>query len=156
MAVVTPLFFDTSVLLSGLIDLGPSTPPARRVLLAVAERRLRLVQTAWHCCLEFYAVSTRLPEEHRLSPAEALRLLEADILGRFDIVELPEAARRDCLERAAHERAAGGRLYDVHIAQIARRAGARMVVTNNQRHFASLLSQGIRVIGAEEMASLIR
>ena len=70
-------FFDTSVLLGGLIDLGPSSAPAQRLMTAVATGQLRRVHTAWHCCLEFYAVSTRLPEELRLHPRDAWRLIDA-------------------------------------------------------------------------------
>ena len=68
---VTGVFLDTSILLAGLIELGPASGPAQELMAAVAGGRLRRPCTAWHCCLEFYAVSTRLPEEFRLSPADA-------------------------------------------------------------------------------------
>jgi len=45
---------------------------------------------------------------------------------------------------------AGGRIYDAHVAEIAWRAGARTVVTDNVRHFASLRRLGIRVQSARE------
>ncbi len=75
MARLTGVFLDTSVLLGGTINVGPSSRPAQAVMDAVAEGRLRRARTAWHCCLEYYAVATRLPEELRLAPADALRLL---------------------------------------------------------------------------------
>jgi len=62
-------FLDTSVLLAGLIDFGPQSAPAQRLLHAVAEKELQNAATAWHCCLEFFSVSTRLPPEFRLTPA---------------------------------------------------------------------------------------
>jgi hypothetical protein len=68
MALVGPVFFDTSVLLAGLIELGPGSEPAQAILDAITERQLGRVHTAWHCCPEFYAVSTRLPVEFRLIP----------------------------------------------------------------------------------------
>jgi hypothetical protein len=66
LAVVKGVFFDTSVLLAGLIDLGEPSVAAIPLLDAVAKGRLREPRTAWHCCLELYSVATRLPEEYRL------------------------------------------------------------------------------------------
>ena len=57
-------FLDTSVMLAGLIDFGPQSAPAQSVLHAVAEKIAKDPATAWHCCLEFFSVSTRLPAEY--------------------------------------------------------------------------------------------
>jgi len=151
--VVTLAFFDTSVLLGGLIDFGHASAAAQRVMTAVAEHHLHRPETAWHCCLEFYAVSTRLPEEFRLSPADALRLIEEEILARFRVRQLPDRWRLAFLRSAVRDRVAGGRIYDAHIAEIARQAGARVVVTDNRRHFTALLRAGIRVLSTDEFAS---
>lgn len=93
--------------------------------------------TAWHCCLEYYAVATRLPEELRLPPPDALRLVEEEILGRFEVVDLPVRERVSFFRSAVAQRVAGGRLYDAHIAAIARSCGASVIVTENVRHFRS-------------------
>lgn len=156
MALVGPHFFDTSVLLAGVIDFGESARPAQRVFDAIADGRLPRPHTAWHCCLEFYAVSTRLPEEFRLSPADCWRLMEEELLARFRIHPFPGKAARSFFQAAASERVVGGRIYDTHIAEIARLAGSRVVVTDNRRHFTSLLSHGIRVLTAEEFARALR
>jgi predicted nucleic acid-binding protein len=111
--VAVEVFFDTSVLLAGLIDFGPRSAPAQSILHAVAEKKIPGAVTGWHCCLEFYSVSTRLPPEFRLDPADAARRL--------------------------------GRIYDAHIAEVACAAGARVIVTDNRRHFLSALRHGIRV-----------
>jgi len=47
---------------------------------------------------------------------------------------------------------AGGRVYDAHIAEAARLAGAELVVTENRRHFVPLMRYGIRVLTAAEFA----
>ena len=70
------VFLDTSVLLAGLIELGPQSTPAHLLMHAVAEKTVAPASTAWHCCLEFYSVATRLPAEFRLAPPDALRLVE--------------------------------------------------------------------------------
>ena len=67
MAVET--FLDTSVLLGGLIYFGPQSAPAQSVMHALAEKQVSQPATAWHCCLEFYSVATRLPPEFRLTPS---------------------------------------------------------------------------------------
>lgn len=144
-------FLDTSILLGGIIEVGPSVAFAQRVMGAVAERKLSRPATAWHCCLEFYSVATRLPEEIRLLPEDAVRLLEAEVLRRLEVLELPGAERLPFLRAAAGLGVAGGRLYDAHIAEIARSSGAQALVTENPRHFATLLRHGIRVLRAEEL-----
>lgn len=147
---VGPIFLDTSLLVSGLIDFGGELAPAQQIMTLIADGDLRSPHTAWHCCLEFYAVATRLPEDLRLSPGDALRLLDHEVLARFSVHQLPAEARGDFLSAAARERLAGGRIYDAHIAEVARSAKARLVVTDNRRHFISLLRHGIRVVtGAE-------
>jgi len=50
---------------------------------AVAESPARRTLAAWHCRVEFYAVATRLPEESRLSPTDAGRLVEEELLARL-------------------------------------------------------------------------
>jgi hypothetical protein len=49
------------------------------------------------------------------------------------------------LRAAAADGVAGGRVYDAHIADVARAAGARVVVTDNRRHFMAALRHGLRV-----------
>jgi predicted nucleic acid-binding protein len=151
--VVVGPFLDTTVLLGGLIELGPSVEGAQDVMAAVAEGRVRRPTTAWHCCLEFYAVATRLPEEFRVAPKDALQLLEREVLGRFRVLELDPEAGLSFLAGAAQQRVAGGRIYDAHIGEIARRARARIVVTDNVRHFSGLAREGCRVLDCATFAS---
>jgi predicted nucleic acid-binding protein len=138
-------FLDTSVLVAGLIDFGPQSAPAQSVLHAVAEKIIAAPGTAWHCCLEFYSVATRLPPEYRLTADDACRLLEEEVLARLTVHDLPPAERQPFLRAAARDGTAGGRIYDAHIAETARAAGARVVVTDNRRHFIAALRHGMRV-----------
>ncbi len=152
MAGLRGAFFDTSVLVAGSIDFGRSSQHALRLMDAVADGRIERPLTAWHCCLEFYAVTTRLPEEYRLEPEVSLRFLREEIFARFSIHDLPAEQREEFLVFAGVERTTGGRIYDAHIAEVARRAGALLVATENRRHFTSLLRHGIRVLISEELA----
>ena len=139
------VFLDTSVLLAGLIDFGPQSAPAQSLLHVVAENRVDAPATAWHCCLEFFSVATRLPPEFRLTAADATLLIENEVFARMAVHDLPAARRRPMLHAATRDLASGGRIYDAHIAEIARAAGAAVVVTDNRRHFLSALRYGLRV-----------
>ena len=152
MAALTPPFFDTSVLVAGLIETGEASEFPQRIMTAIASGQVRRAATAWHCCLEFYSVATRLPEEFRVAPEDALQLIEEEVLARLEVRQLPEEARQFFLRALAQDRVVGGRVYDAHIAEIARLSGARTVVTDNRRHFAALARHGIRVLSAEEFA----
>ena len=155
MVAPTPAFFDTSVLLGGLIELGAASAAAQKIMAAIATGHVRRPHTAWHCCLEFYAVSTRLPEEVRLSPAVAWRLVEEEILSRFVVRQLPDDHRRSFLQTAADDGLVGGQIYDAHIAEIARVCRARVVVTDNLRHFAGLRRHGVDVMSTAQFAETI-
>lgn len=138
-------FLDTSVLLAGLVDFGPQSAPAQSILHAVAEKTLPSAGTAWHCCLEFYSVATRLPPEFRLTPDDAAELLREEVFGRLAVHDLPADERVGLFASAARDRIAGGRIYDGHIAEVARSAGAKVIVTDNRRHFLAALRHGIKV-----------
>lgn len=150
------VFLDTSVLLAGLIDFGPQSAPAQSVLHAVAERQVPSTATAWHCCLEFFSVATRLPPEFRLMPADAVTLLEQEVFARMTVHDLPPDERLPMLKAAAEEGTSGGRIYDTHIAEAARAAGAAVVVTDNRRHFVASLRHGIRVETPAEFLNGLR
>jgi len=151
------VFLDTSVLLAGLVDFGPQSAPAQSIMHAVAEKKLPSAATAWHCCLEFYSVATRLPPEFRLTPDDANELLRQEVFGRLTVYDLPAEERTGLFAAAARDRTAGGRIYDAHIAEVARSAGAGVIVTDNRRHFLAALRHGIKVeTPAEFLAGINR
>jgi predicted nucleic acid-binding protein len=71
------------------------------------------------------------------------------------VYDLPAELRQEFLVSSVGEGTRGGRIYDSHIAEIARQAGARLVATENRRHFTPLLRHGIRVLVSEELADEI-
>jgi predicted nucleic acid-binding protein len=100
--------------------------------------------------MEFFAVATRLPAPLRLTPTDAVRLMEAEILTRYRVHQLPATSYPEFLRDVPNQHVAGGRIYDAHIAEIARQAGCQTLVTDNRRHFTVLLRHGIRVLTAAE------
>jgi predicted nucleic acid-binding protein len=153
---VAVTFLDTSVLLAGLIDFGPQSAPAQSLLHAVAEKQVPSPSTAWHCCLEFYSVSTRLVPEYRLTPADAGQLIEEEVFARMAVHDLPAGDRLKMLKVAASDGVAGGRIYDAHIAEVARAAGATTIVTDNRRHFVAALRHGIPIETPAEFVARLR
>ena len=149
-------FLDTSVLLAGLVDFGPQSAPSQSLLHAVAEKQVPPPATAWHCCLEFFSVSTRLPPEFRLPPEDAVRLLQEEVFARMTVHDLPVSDRLPMLTAAAPDGTAGGRIYDTHIAEVARAAGASVIVTDNRRHFMAALRHGIRVETPAEFVAALK
>ena len=146
MAGLSNVFLDTSALIGGLVAVPSTSDAATSVLTAVAEKRCGRAITAWHCCLEFYSVTTRLPEEFRLSPDQALTLLQENVFEYLEITDLRASTRRDFFALSAQQQIAGGRVYDAHLAHIARQEKVDYVVTDNVRHFSDLASAGIAVL----------
>jgi predicted nucleic acid-binding protein len=150
------VFLDTSVLLAGLVDFGPQSAPAQSLLHEIAEKQVVGPATAWHCCLEFFSVATRLPPEFRLTPADAVRLLDEEVFKRMAVHDLPAADRLPMLTVAAQDGTAGGRIYDTHIADVARAAGVAVIVTDNRRHFLAALRHAIRVETPREFLAALK
>lgn len=149
-------FLDTSVLLAAVVDFGPQSAPAQSIFHAVVEQKIESPGTAWHCCLEFYSVATRLPPEFRLTPDDAWMLLREEVFARLSVHDLPAGDRAALFASSARDRIAGGRIYDAHIAEVARAAGARVIVTDNRRHFLAALRHGIKVETPTEFLARIK
>jgi predicted nucleic acid-binding protein len=153
---IAEIFFDTGVLVAGNVDLGEASASPLRLLDAVAEGEIERPLTAWHCCLEFFSVATRLPPEFRLAPADAVRLLQEEVFARMAVHDLPARDRLPMLAALAQDGIAGGRAYDAHIAEVARAAGAAVIVTDNRRHFLAALRHGLRVETPPEFAATLK
>jgi predicted nucleic acid-binding protein len=108
------------------------------VVAADLERRLdaggRLAIPA-HALIEAYAVLTRLPAPHRLAPADAWTLLEANFVKPAKVVAIDGGAHGKLLARLAAAGTGGGRTYDALIAEQVAAAGADVLLTLNPRHF---------------------
>ena len=78
---------------------------------------------------------TRLPAPHRLSPADAWTLLEANFVEHRRIVVLTGAAYVGTVRGLAKHGVGGGRAYGAVIAECAREAKPATLLTFNRRHF---------------------
>jgi predicted nucleic acid-binding protein len=134
---------DTSVIVAGLLGWHEDHEPARKAL----ERSLaaeRLVLPA-PTLIEAYAVMTRLPSPHRLSPADAAALLR-DTFAGVATVALDGDEVWQLIENLETSQVAGGRSYDGHILACARKAGAHKLLTLNERDFLALADHGIEIV----------
>ena len=119
------VFLDTQRAAGGTDRLRP----AERAGALAAARRGRADAgtgvTAWHCCLEFYSVARgcrRSSGSRRPTRRGSSRRKSS---GGWPCTTCRAATACRCSAPLAHDDVAGGRIYDAHIAEIARAAGAR-------------------------------
>ncbi|HSD84206.1 MAG TPA: PIN domain-containing protein [Anaerolineae bacterium] len=99
--------------------------------------RTRMIVAA-PALIEAYAVLTRLPPPHRLSPQTALTLLENNFLKLGTVIALNAKSYQILLLSAPKNNVAGGRMYDAVIGACAEQAKASTVLTFNAGDFATL------------------
>jgi predicted nucleic acid-binding protein len=151
---VKKVFLDTNVFVSGLLDVSADSA-CRLILEALEARRLRSCVTAWHCCLEFFSVTTRLPPEYRLSPDAAIALLTEHVFDRVQVEGMPVEDAIPWLKRLGGSEVRGGLVYDAHLAQIAHRAGCALLVTSNVAHFRQVAPHGIEILTPTQFTARI-
>jgi predicted nucleic acid-binding protein len=113
------------------------------------ERRLQLrhaLLVPGPALVEAYSVLTRLPAPYRLSPTDALAVLEANFVGGARIVALDAASYRRLLRRAPTAGIFGGRIYDAVIAECALREQGTALLTFNAMHFLSFRAAGLEIV----------
>jgi predicted nucleic acid-binding protein len=102
----------------------------------------------------FFSVARRVQSEFRVAPIDAAA--REEVFGRMAVHDLPPADRLTMLRTASRDAIAGGRIYDAHIAEVARSASAGVVVTDNRRHFLSALRYDMRVETPAEFLTALK
>jgi predicted nucleic acid-binding protein len=146
---VKRIFLDTNVFVSGLLEVSADSA-CRAILEALETRRLRSCVTAWHCCLEFFSVTTRLPPEYRLSAEDAISLLAEHVFDRVRVEDLPAGEAVPWLKQLGDSEIRGGLVYDAHLARVAQRAGCALLVTSNVADFRQIAPAGIEVLNPRQ------
>ena len=88
--------------------------------------------------IEGYAVLTRLPPPHRLSPQTALTLLDGNFLKWGTVIALNAKSYHALLLAAAKINLSGGRAYDAVTGACAELARVSTVLTFNSSDFSAL------------------
>jgi predicted nucleic acid-binding protein len=97
--------------------------------------------------VEAYAVLTRLPPPHRLSPAVALAAIERSFMGEsVELVSLEPGAYLRLLRTAPGRDIAGGTTYDAVIMACAEMAQVDTLLTFNARHFRQFEVEGVQIV----------
>jgi predicted nucleic acid-binding protein len=96
--------------------------------------------------IEAYSVLTRFPAPHRIAPADARSLLEANFLQGVKVVTLGAATYGALLRGAPDADISGGQTYDAVIAACARKARVNALLTFNEKYFAPFAGDDLEII----------
>lgn len=116
-------FFDTSVLMSAFLVRHNKHEACNR---AVAEAREPMC--GLHTLAEFYSNTTNFPVPSRLTPDEAIFLVD-QIVDRFRVIALTVQEYHETLRHLAATHQRGGRTYDALLLACARKSGAERIYT---------------------------
>jgi predicted nucleic acid-binding protein len=144
-ALASATALDTSVLIAGLLSWHERHRAASALLADLLEGDERIVLPL-HALAETYAVMTRLPAPHRLSPRDALQILELSLRARVTVVGLDGEEGWHCLGDLVQSAISGGTSYDGFILASARKGKATRICTLNAAHFERLASGEIEIV----------
>ncbi len=136
--------FDTSVLVAAMVDQLANHEPAMEGFLRGLEAPRRGCCTT-HALAECYATLTALPLPKRIQPLEARLMVEENLVGRLEILEIGPDDYLEAMRRTSELGLLSGAVYDaLHLVR-AERAGCECLYTYNLRHFRRLGPKNIRV-----------
>jgi predicted nucleic acid-binding protein len=138
---------DSSILVAALASWHENHDESRTALERVMGPAGELVLPA-DVLVETYSVLTRLPSPHRLSPEDALRLLEENFADARTVALAATDTWR-LLRTLAAAAVAGGAVYDARIVAAAVKGGAAQILTLNGRHFSRLAPDGLEIVVPE-------
>jgi predicted nucleic acid-binding protein len=137
---------DTSCIIAAVCDWHEHHERAAREIDQRLDRGDKMA-VAGSTLVEAYAVLTRLPPPHRLSPADSRALLEFNFAGRqVDLVALAPDDYRQLLSGALSAGIVGGQMYDAAIVTCATMANVDAIITFNERHFRKLAPDRVQVV----------
>ena len=89
---------------------------------------------------EIYSVLTRIPPPDRLTPVDALAIIDI-IRSRFRIVSLTATEHLDVIREVARNGLRGGIVHDAIILECALKSGASAIYTLNPKDFRRVRPQ---------------
>ena len=131
------LLFDTSTLIAALLNAHEAHALAHPWLDQVLAGEDTGILSA-HSLAELYSTLTRMPLSPRVTGAEALELIQENIVSAFEIIGLTPSDYMTILEDMQSRNLIGGVTYDALIMYVAIKANVEKVVTLNGRDFARL------------------
>ncbi len=134
---------DTSVIVAALLTWHEHHAPSQKALENAMDEGPLVIPVA--VLVESYAVMTRLPAPHRLSPLSAHALLEQNFAASALMESLTGDECRALLATLAADSVAGGRTYDAQILAAAVKSRAGILLTLNLEDFAALAHDDIEI-----------
>ena len=101
-----------------------------------------------HGLAEAYSVLTRTPFRPTVYPAEALKILDENILPYFQLVTITPQMYIEAIRECADRGWIGGRIHDAIHLRCAREADCERIYTFNVHHFQQLAPDLAQRIGA--------
>ena len=141
------VFFDTSALVTAIVDQLPNHAAALACYRRLAQQRRggSKAVCSTHVLAECYATLTALPLPRRIQPAEATRLIEENFLVHLEAIPLSAADYKTTLARVTTLGLRSGAIYDALHVRCAERAGCDRIITYNVTDFERLVTPGIEV-----------
>ena len=134
------VLLDTSVLVSAMLSDHVQHAHSQPWLVQANAGAFDAVVSG-HSLAELYAVLTRLPRTPRITPVEALQLIQANVASRT-VVTLSAHDYVKLIEELAQHGVAGGAVYDAVIAKAAELADVDLLLTLNVGHFQRVWPSG--------------
>jgi predicted nucleic acid-binding protein len=135
------VLLDTSVLVSAMLPDHIHHSQAHLWMERAKSGTFEFVVSG-HSLAEMYSVLTRLPRKPRISPGDALRLIQQNVLPHATIVALSGDDYANLLPELSQTGVAGGAVYDAVIAKAADLANADHLLTLNAPHFQRIWPGG--------------
>ncbi len=134
---IVKLFFDTSVLVAASVSGHSSHSQA---MAAIGLLRNDSVQgfMSQHSIAETYAILTGAPFNPRVQPAQALMILEQNLLPLLQPVSINPKDYRTVLHSVALSNWRSGRIYDALILHCAQKVNCDRLYTFNLKDFRAL------------------
>jgi predicted nucleic acid-binding protein len=134
------IFFDTSVLLAGMIEAHPRHGVSFSWL-----KRAKAREFAWgvsaHTLAELYATMTAIPSRPRITPEIARQLVHENIEKEAQVIPLSNSDYFEVIKNMSRLNLFGAVIYDGLIAHGATKFGADHLLTLNHNDFSRLFPQ---------------
>lgn len=143
------IFFDTSVIVAGLIEAHPHYEKSNPWLGKIVSGKDKGGISS-HTLAELYSSLTSIPVVPRLRPDQALHLIEESILKHFKIYEFKKEDYINVLKNSSLHSIKGGMVYDALHILAAQKMKANIVLTLNLKHFLSIWSEGKKILRSPE------
>lgn len=132
------VFCDTSIFVAASVVEHGHHQRASSLLIEIAKNKKLKKYVSEHSLLEIYAVLTRIPISPRISSAQALQIIERNVLSSFEIISLEASEYHNILKEVARAGIIGGSIYDALILASAKKIKADQVYTFNLKELRKI------------------